>query len=83
MPNMRHWQSAPRSVRPSDLEVDEPARVREFYEVKVRASGAGRVGLLCGRRRTDGADSIRKSPAHLEWIGFVRPTGSGSFGARR
>ena len=70
--NMSHWQH-----RLGQFDEDllrEPARVRQFYEVKVQ-----RVGTR-GSRLPLARDELMAKPdaqvaAHLEWIGFVKPTG--------
>ena len=53
----------------------EPQCIRDFYEV--RATRIEPVGSsICGRRRTDGQQERRsRIQAHLEWLGFVQPTG--------
>ena len=70
--NMRSWE---RRLEQFDSELETRARPRRRLLRRARAAGrAGRPRLPLAGHRTDGALDPNVL-AHLEWLGFVQPTG--------
>ena len=72
--DMRSWR-----IRLEQFDRDlerEPQRIRAFYEVRAKRDRAGRARLsLAGDELMASAKLDPEILAHLEWLGFVRPTG--------